>query len=137
MVPKLAGGCACGAIRFECDVEPFIMVNCHCRDCQRASGSAFAPVMFVPKTGIRLLGEPRYYKRIGDAGKSVERGFCPSCGSQVTMKMDRFPDALGLQAGCLDDPSMYKPSMDIFVASATPWNTMDPNVQKYEQRPPL
>lgn len=132
MAPRLAGGCACGAITFECDVEPIIMLNCHCRNCQRASGSAFAPVVFVPKTGIRLLGKPRYYGRVGDAGKSVERGFCPSCGSQVTMKMERFPDALGLQAGCLDDPSMYKPSMDIFIASAAPWNHMDPDVQKYE-----
>jgi len=137
MVPKLVGGCACGAIRFECDVQPLIMVNCHCRDCQRASGSAFAPVAFVPKTGIRLLGEPRYYERVGDAGKSVERGFCPSCGSQLTMKMERFPDALGLQAGCLDDPSMFKPSMDIFIANAAPWDHMDPDVEKYEQRPPL
>jgi hypothetical protein len=116
VAPRLAGGCACGAITFECDVEPIIMLNCHCRNCQRASGSAFAPVVFVPKTGIGLLGKPRYYGRVGDAGKSVERGFCPSCGSQVTMKMERFPDALGLQAGCLDDPSMYKPSMDIFIA---------------------
>ena len=63
MAPKLAGGCICGAIRFECDMEPFIMLNCHCRDCQRVSGSAFAPVVFVPKTGIRLLGEPRLRAR--------------------------------------------------------------------------
>jgi hypothetical protein len=52
-------------------------------------------------------------------------------------KLGRFPDALGLQAGCLDDPSMYKPSMEIFIASAPPWSHMDPDVQKYEQRPPL
>jgi hypothetical protein len=137
MSQKLAGGCACGAIRFECDVDPIIMLTCHCRDCQRASGSGYAPVVLVPKTGVKLRGEPRYYGIIGDAGKAVERGFCQTCGSQVTMKMQRFPDALGLQAGCLDDPSIYEPKMDIFTASAQPWDHMDPNLQKYTREPQL
>ncbi len=92
------------------------MVNCHCRDCQRAGGSGYAPVMVVPAAAVKITGAPRYYKTVGDAGKAVERGFCPTCGSQVLVKLERMPDVIGFQAASLDDPSLYKPGLDIFTA---------------------
>ncbi len=94
MAQQLSGGCACGAIHYECNVDPIIMLNCHCRDCQQASGSAYAAIVAVPKVAVQMRGEPRYHKLVGEAGKAVERGFCPSCGSQVTMKLERLPDIL-------------------------------------------
>jgi hypothetical protein len=129
----LMGGCACGAIKYETEANPVVMLNCHCRDCQRASGSAYAAIMVVPKAAVRLSGEPRYYKVIGDSGKAVERGFCPKCGSQVTVKLERMPDLLGLQAGSLDEPSRYKPAMDVFTDSAQPWDHIHPDTQKRQK----
>jgi len=128
MARKLSGGCACGAIHYECTADPVIMLNCHCRDCQRASGSAYAAVVAVPKAAVQMRGQPSYHKVVGQAGKAIERGFCSSCGSQVTVKLERLPDVLGLQAGSLDDPSIYRPAMDVFTSSAQPWD-MDPNTQ--------
>src|SRR5262249_35144416 len=58
MARKLSGGCACGAIHYECNVDPVIMLNCHCRDCQRASGSAYAAVVAVPKAAVQMRGAP-------------------------------------------------------------------------------
>ena len=84
-----------------------------------------------------MRGEPRYHKIVGSAGKAVERGFCPICGSQVTAKLERLPDILGLQAGSLDDPTIYRPTMDVFTSSAQPWDQMDPKVQKHTEGPPL
>jgi hypothetical protein len=137
MSQNFAGGCACGAIRFECNVDPVVALNCHCRDCQRASGGAYSPIVAFPKVSVQLAGEPRYHKVVGKNGKAIERGFCQSCGSQVTMKWERLADFFGLQAGCLDDPSLYKPAMDVFTASAQPWEHMDPNVQKHVGAPPI
>jgi hypothetical protein len=122
MAQKISGGCACGAIRYECNADPVIMLNCHCRDYQRASGSAYAAVVVVPKSAIAMRGEPRYYKVVGNAGNAIERGFCPACGSQVTAKLERLPDVLALQAGSLDDPSVHRPTMDVFTSSAQPWD---------------
>ena len=133
MGQSLSGGCACGAIRYETDADPVLMLNCHCSDCQKASGSAYAAIVAVPKPAVRLTGEPRYYKIVGTSGKAIERGFCPNCGSQVTVKLERFPDVLGLQAGSLDDPSRYKPTMDVFTESAQPWDHMHPDTQKFPQ----
>ena len=47
MAQKISGGCACGAIHYECNADAVVMLNCHCRDCQRASGSAYAAVVAI------------------------------------------------------------------------------------------
>jgi hypothetical protein len=113
------------------------MLNCHCRDCQQASGSAYAALVAVPKVAVQIRGEPRYYKIVAQAGKAVERGFCPNCGSQLTVKLERLPDVLGLQAGRLHGPSIFRPTLDVFTSSAQPWDHMDPTVQKHTHGPPL
>ena len=113
------------------------MLNCHCRDCQQASGSAYAAIVVLPKSAVQISGEPRYHKVVGQAGKAIERGFCPNCGSQVTVKLERLPNILGLQAGSLVDPSIYRPATDVFTVSAQPWDNMDPTVQKHTHAPPM
>jgi hypothetical protein len=136
MPQKLSGGCACGAVRYDCDADPVIMINCHCRDCQRANGSAYAAIVVVPKTAVQIRGERRYHKVVGSTGKVTERGFCPNCGSQLTVTSERRPDVIGLQAGSSDDPSTYTPLMDVFTSSSQPWDHMDPKLQKHSHSPP-
>jgi hypothetical protein len=91
----------------------------------------------VPKSAVQISGEPRYHRVVGQAGKAIERGFCPNCGSQVTLKLERLPDIVGLQAGSLIDPSIYQPAMDVFTVSAQPWDHMNPAVQKHTHAPPI
>jgi hypothetical protein len=128
---KWSGGCACGAIRFECDADPVLMLNCHCRDCQQATGTAYAAILALPKAAVRLSGEPRYHRRLGDSGHAVERGFCPSCGSPLCGNLERFPDLFMVRAGSLDDPSRFEPAMDIFTESAHRWDHMGPEIPKH------
>ena len=128
---RITGGCACGAVRYEFEGDPALMLNCHCRDCQRATGSAYAPVVVVPRNSLRMTGELRYHKAIGESGSFVERGFCPTCGSRVAGNLERFPDMVGLLAGSLDDPSLHKPAADIFTASAHAWDHMGPSSRKF------
>ena len=137
MMQIWTGGCACGAIRYECNADPVIMLNCHCGDCQRASGGAYAAIVIIQRRSVRMHGEPRYHKLFNKAGNAVERGFCPTCGSQLTVKSEKLPDILGLQAGSLDDPSMFQPKMDVFTSSAQPWDYMDPAVPKHTHGQPI
>jgi len=130
MADTLSGGCACGAVRYETEADPVVMLNCHCRDCQRAGGGGYGAFVIVPQAALRLQGEPRYYKTVGDAGRAVERGFCATCGSPVTAKLERLPEVIGLLAAGLDDPSRFKPAMDLFTQSAWPWDHMHPATQK-------
>ena len=129
------GGCACGAIRYESAVAPLVMWNCHCRDCQRASGSAFAALVYVPTPALRFTqGEPTYHTVKGLNG-TVHRGLCPACGSPIAVKADRAPDIRGVSAASLDDPSEFTPLADIWTSSAHPWDVMNPDIPKFEQGP--
>ncbi len=127
----------CGAVRYECSAEPVMMANCHCRDCQRASGGAYVPVLIVPRNALRITGEVRYFDVKGDSGETLSRGFCPVCGSRLFGKPDLRPELIGIMAGSLDDPSTHKPAMDIFTASAQSWDYMNPVLPKVPRAPQL
>lgn len=60
MKTPFTGGCMCGAIRYECLVEPIAMGNCHCRDCQRATDAAFAATILVPRNAVSIVGDVKY-----------------------------------------------------------------------------
>lgn len=134
-----SGGCLCGAIRYECNAEPFMMFNCHCRDCQRVTGGSFVSAMLVPASAFRLTkGELRHHFTPSLAGGRHKRGFCPDCGSRITggENADKPVSFIGITAGSLDDPSWFRPQMDFFVSDAQPWDQMDAGIPKFELYPP-
>ena len=69
MAQELSGGCACGAIRYETNADPIVMLNCHCSDCRKASGSGYAAIIFVQKDAVKLHGEVRFYGSVGAQGR--------------------------------------------------------------------
>lgn len=129
MAGIVSGGCACGAVRYEAGAA-VLMMNCHCRDCQRASGGAYAAIMVVPKDTFQLTGALSYYQCAGGSGKKIRRGFCPACGSPIAIEVDVAPNIVALLAGSLDTPANYCPTMDIFTASAQSWDHMSPDTRK-------
>jgi hypothetical protein len=140
-VPEMAipftGGCLCGAIRYECTAEPLLTPNCHCRDCQRISGSPFVTTAFVPKPAFRLTkGEPRYHTLRADSGSEVSRGFCAECGSALIATTSGYPDIVDVKILSFDDPSWCRPSIDMYTSSAQPWDYMDPALPKAAKMPP-
>ncbi len=134
MVPFF-GGCACGAIRYECSAEPAFSWNCHCRDCQRASGSAFCPVLYVPRTALTITGESKYYEVTAKSGNKVSRGFCSRCGSPVFIQAELVPDLQGLWAASLDDPSLFQPQVQVWTDRAQPWDCLTPTLAKIGEAP--
>ena len=131
------GGCLCGAVRYESSGDPVFSLQCHCRDCQRQTGSAYIAAMRVPASGFRITqGAPRQYVSMSDGGNRVTRAFCGDCGSPIYIQVSTRPDLVGLRVGTLDDPSGFRPEADIFVKSAQPWDYMDPTLPKYETYPP-
>ena len=138
MAAPFTGGCACGAIRYECSAEPLIVVNCHCRDCQRARGSAFSTALAVPTDSLKLLqGEPKYYKVTADSGNIAHRGFCSECGSPVFAGNSNNAQIVAILVGSLDDPSWCTPMIDIWTQSAQPWDYMNPDIPKVSTQPPM
>jgi hypothetical protein len=133
---SLTGGCLCSAVRYECTAEPVFSVNCHCRSCQKASGSGYAAICMVPVAALAVTGEVRYYNELGDSGQNVSRGFCPVCGSQLFGKPAVLPDLVGIKAASLDEPARYQPSADMYTDSAQAWDCMNPSLPKFAKAPP-
>ncbi|HVM61152.1 MAG TPA: GFA family protein [Verrucomicrobiae bacterium] len=133
----IAGGCLCGAVRYECAAEPLRMLKCHCRDCQQLSGGPYTPVVVFPLTAFKITrGELKYYRSQSVLGRHNLRGFCANCGSRLTGAENPERNYIGVNAASLDDPGIFRSAMDIFVEDAQPWDLLDADTPKHAQYMP-
>ena len=134
---EITGSCLCGAVRYVITSEPMMAGHCHCRACQKASGGAGASAISVPEDAVTITGTVKYYDNPTDSGGVSSKGFCPECGSRLMGKATGMPGLLTISAGSLDDPALFKPTMNIFTASAQPWAPMDPDLAHFEGMPDM
>jgi hypothetical protein len=132
---KLSGGCACGNFRYEFNGELAMAVHCHCRDCQKSSGTGSAAVFATNRTSYTFTGEASSYKFTGDSGKIVERFFCPNCGSPLFSYAEVLPDLIFARIASLDEPSQIKPSMHIYCDSSQAWDRPNDHLAKFGKMP--
>lgn len=127
----LAGGCLCGKVRYEISTAPIRSVLCHCRTCQKSVGAPYLALMFVPATALKITGDYKEYPTIAASGNTVYRGFCPECGSALFGRNSTYTEIRPVTAATLDDPGIFKPQLDMWVADAQPWDFMNPELPKY------
>ena len=133
----IEGGCLCGKVRYTISAEPVATALCHCKHCQKHTGSAFAALLAVPSNALNIdKSSLKFYGDKGDSGHYVKRGFCPECGSGVMSEVEVTPGLEWLRAGSLDDSSWYKPGINIWCASAQHWVTMPEGVPSVPGNPP-
>lgn len=130
-----AGGCLCGALRYEAQGEPLYMGHCYCADCRKASGSAFVPFMGFPAAAVRFTGETRMFTSKSASGGDAVRNFCPVCGSLVFGGVVGKDQEFTIYAGSLDDPSAFHPRMAIFTRDRPAWAVMPPDLKTFETMP--
>jgi hypothetical protein len=134
-MPNVTGGCLCGQVRYTASGDPAFSGLCHCRNCQRYTGSAFETVVGFPASAVSVQGTLKTYNDTGDSGKQVYRRFCPNCGSGVIAEAEAMAGVTLILAGTLDDPSGYNPAMEIYCASAQPWTNETGARQRFEKMP--
>ena len=134
---KITGGCLCGAVRFESSAEPKMIVACHCRTCQKNTGSAFSLNVAMPADEVTIRGDTlRTFQESNETGgPPFYRSFCANCGSPISGRGDAYPGVLFLKAGTFDDPSWLKPSAHMWCAEKQPWVDIDDDVQKFDESP--
>ena len=120
------GACLCGTISYRIDVsDEVVAVHCHCDDCRRATGSAFATVLGVPEGDFHLLvGYPKGYRVTGASGGAVERQFCVDCGSPLFTIAALSPGVVFVKAGSLDDASWLHPALACWTDRAQAWGNV-------------
>jgi hypothetical protein len=118
----LAGGCSCGAIRYEVTSFPLLLYTCNCTECQRTSGSAFALNMPVATSSFRIThGAPRGWRRASPSGADVTSWFCGECGARIYGERQSRPETMNVRAGTLDDTAWLTPVAHMFLRSAQGW----------------
>ena len=125
------GGCLCGAIRYEVSHPPSDAIACHCRRCQRLSGSAFLAGTFYPREHFQLIrGEPRWY----ESSKIVHRGFCGVCGSQIFSRimLPEYSETISVSIGSHDDPNSVPVVGHVGVESQQVWLKLDDDLPRQE-----
>jgi hypothetical protein len=131
---QIEGGCLCGKVRYSGEAEPIFVGVCHCTNCQKSTGSAFSPVVAVPKPAVSLTGTVSTYEGRGDTGNAIYKHFCPECGSPVAEEAAIMADVIMLTIGTLDDPSTATPVMQIYCDSAQSWALLE-DIQRHAKMP--
>ncbi|ABM23675.1 MULTISPECIES: GFA family protein [Shewanella] len=126
----LEGGCLCGAIRYRLDGEPFDADYCHCRMCQKSTGSVFGAWMDFKFAQVTWLnGVVTEFA----SSEFVRRGFCKECGCSLTYRHTQYPDYVTLTIASLDDPNRIRPHYHIYTESQVSWLTIEDNCKRYPQ----
>ncbi len=134
---KITGGCLCDAIRYEIAGPPFRIANCHCEDCRRATGSAYATNLFFKEDKITLLqGVLKKFEHLADSGSTMTKEFCNDCGSQIFGSGTKRPGAKYVTVGSIDDPSFVRPHVNLYTASALECSYIDHTIDSFEEMPP-
>ena len=113
-----AGGCQCGAVRFEAKGAPRFIANCHCNSCRKATGAAFSTwIGFTDDKVNSPKGEPSFYA----SSEGVRRGYCAACGTPLSFASERWAGETHFLIGVMDAPENYTPNGEVFSAEALPW----------------
>lgn len=130
MTQAIAGGCLCGACRYETAAPPLNIRACHCHLCQKATGGPFYARVQVPLDTLAIAGPVGWYP----SSDQVLRGFCPHCGTTLFSRRDSG-NVIGLAMGSLDDPDRFSPTEHIWVSSKQAWLVLADGLPQHEGNP--
>jgi hypothetical protein len=126
----LAGGCLCGAIRYQITAEPRSADYCHCSMCRRAAGAPVVARLTVANEAFAWTsGEPAVYR----SSATAERLFCPMCGTQLALRDE--PDYLDVTLASLANPEAVRPSYHIWTTNRISWFDTADDLPRYPGSP--
>ncbi|HKK13664.1 MAG TPA: GFA family protein [Gammaproteobacteria bacterium] len=125
------GGCLCGTVRFEITGAIRNIVYCHCSQCRKAQGSAFATNGIVDAGGFRLTAGAQNLTAY-EAMPGKTRYFCRTCGSPIMSRNDAAPGQVRIRLGTVESDIAERPGAHIFITSKANWETISDELPRYE-----
>ena len=130
----LEGGCGCGALTYRMTSEPMFVHCCHCRECQKQTGSAYVLNAFIEADQIEYEGHTTEHLLPTPSGKGQIITRCRECGVAVFSNYLIRGGALRwVRVGTLNDPSQCPPQAQIFVKSKQPWVPLNPEIPSFDE----
>ena len=131
---RYTGSCLCGGLRYEIQGEIGDIVQCHCRKCRKANGTAFATNAPIQKADFKIVQGEHLLKKFQSTA-TTQRCFCADCGSPIISIKAETPDTYRLRIGTLDTSLEQKATMHIFTAYKAEWDTICDGLPQYDERP--
>jgi hypothetical protein len=130
--------CHCGSLKIIAAGEPERVYLCHCKACQRRTGTAFHYGTAWPKAQVRIEGAYKIYERGADSGSNIRFYFCPECGSSLYWESDRNPLNCGIAGGAFRERNLPPPTSSVFEEDMHAWLGL-PSVTEHHPkgRPPV
>ncbi len=125
--------CHCGQLKAIATGEPGNVYVCHCRACQRRTGSVIHNGSRWEKIQVRIEGEHKVYARLADSGFAIRWHFCPHCGSSVFWEGDRNLAIYGIAIGCFADPNFPAPTSSGWEESMHSWLGLPEGAARFPQ----
>jgi hypothetical protein len=127
------GRCACGDVRYRLESAPMFVHCCHCRDCQRQTGTAFVLNALIEAERVTLLAaEPIAIEAPTDSGRRHDIYRCPRCATAVWSTYGGVQKIRFVRVGTLDEPAAMPPDVHIYTRSKLPWVTLPPDVPAFQ-----
>lgn len=121
MTPHTAS-CRCGQLKATVTGDPVRVSACHCLNCKKRSGSAFAVQARWPSAQVQIDGRSKTHVMVADSGNSATFHFCPQCGSDVYYVNDgKFDDLVAIPLGAFDDPYFVTPAFSVWEERKCDW----------------
>ena len=131
----IEGGCLCGCIRYQYDGEIDEISICHCSQCRKAQGSAFAAVSPVATERLRILAGAELLREYRSSPGKV-RAFCATCGSPIYSALDQRPEVRRLRLGTVDTPFTCANAFHIYTGAKASWWDCDDGLPRFAERKP-
>ena len=133
---KKTGSCLCGEVSYSFNESSVISAHhCHCKDCQKSTGSGKATIVMIPENALQMKGEIKIYTVTGTDGSHVTRGFCVSCGSPLISYIEEMQGIRLIKAGSLDDSSWLKIDSNFWSSTAREWSPVDETLHSFIKNP--
>jgi hypothetical protein len=133
---QATGRCLCGAVTFSINGQPLGMGQCHCKDCQRASGTGHMSLARFEIDAVVIKGQTTAYASKAESGNINTRYFCPVCGSRIYGENSARPGVINLAVGCVDDHAWFSPRMVVYAKDRAPWDQTSTQVPNFARMPP-
>ena len=123
--------CRCGQLRASASGTPTRISVCHCLNCQKRSGSAFAAQVRFPASQVTTSGEARTYTATGENG-AAHFHFCSNCGATVYYSNNSIPDTIAIALGAFDDPYFVTPNVSVYEERQHEWLELAGDFEHYD-----
>ena len=133
---EITGGCRCGQLRYRFDQSgPLVNYCCHCLDCQKTTGSAFADQVMVDAAAFSMTGEQTHFIAARPSGGQTTHMICPQCHGRIGSYNSEYTALILVRGGTLDDPAPLDPFMHIWTKRKRDWIGIAAGIPCFEEAP--